>query len=58
VFEDAPKGVEAAQNAGMSSVVLTTMHEQEEFAVYNNIIRYTKDYTHLSPADLVRSMVI
>ncbi|MBO9202717.1 MULTISPECIES: HAD family hydrolase [Niastella] len=58
VFEDAPKGVEAAQNAGMPAVVLTTMHEQEEFAVYNNIITYTKDYTHLSPADLVRSKAI
>jgi beta-phosphoglucomutase family hydrolase len=58
VFEDAPKGVEAAQNAGMSSVVLTTMHEKEEFAVYNNIIRYTKDYTHLSPADLVQAMAV
>jgi len=54
VFEDAPKGVEAAKNAGMSSVVLTTMHEKEEFAAYNNIIRFTKDYTQLSPADLVR----
>lgn len=58
VFEDAPKGVEAAQNAGMSSVVLTTMHEKEEFAGYNNIIRYTKDYTHLSPAGLVQSMAV
>jgi beta-phosphoglucomutase len=56
VFEDAPKGVEAAKNAGMPSVVLTTMHEKEEFAVYNNIIRYTKDYTQLSPADLVKDL--
>jgi beta-phosphoglucomutase len=58
VFEDAPKGVEAAKNAGMPSVVLNTMHEKEEFAVYNNIIRYTKDYTQLSPADLVQSMAL
>jgi beta-phosphoglucomutase family hydrolase len=58
VFEDAPKGVEAAQNAGMSAVVLTTMHEKEEFAVYNNIIRYTKDYMHLSPAGLVQAMAV
>jgi len=56
VFEDAPKGVEAAKNAGMPSVVLTTMHEKEEFSVYNNIIRYTKDYTQLSPADLVKDL--
>jgi len=58
VFEDAPKGVEAAKNAGMPAVVLTTMHEKEEFAVYNNIIRYTKDYTQLSPASLVQSMAL
>jgi beta-phosphoglucomutase len=60
VFEDAPKGVEAAQNAGMSSVVLTatTLHEKEEFAVYNNVIQYITDYTQLSPSDLVRSMAL
>jgi beta-phosphoglucomutase-like phosphatase (HAD superfamily) len=45
VFEDAPKGVEAAANAGMPAVVLTTMHEKEEFAPYSNIIAFVKDYT-------------
>lgn len=45
VFEDAPKGVEAAQNAGMKTVVLTTMHEKEEFTQYHNIVAYVKDYT-------------
>ncbi|QNR86173.1 HAD family phosphatase [Pedobacter riviphilus] len=45
VFEDAPKGVEAAQNAGMKCVVLTTMHTKEEFAAYNNIISFIEDYT-------------
>lgn len=45
VFEDAPKGVEAALNAGMRSIVLTTMHEKEEFGVYSNIIQFIKDYT-------------
>jgi len=45
VFEDAPKGVEAAQNAGMSCVVLTTMHTKEEFAAYKNIIAFIEDYT-------------
>ncbi len=44
VFEDAPKGVEAAQNAGMQCVVLTTMHTKEEFSKYNNIICFVKDY--------------
>ncbi len=44
VFEDAPKGVEAALNAGMKCVVLTTMHEKEEFLQYPNILGYIVDY--------------
>jgi len=56
VFEDAPKGVEAAANAGMPSVVLTLLHEKEEFAAYNNILQYITDYSQLSPAELLRSI--
>ena len=44
VFEDAPKGVEAAQNAGIKAVVLTTMHEQHDFFQYDNILGYIKNY--------------
>jgi beta-phosphoglucomutase len=44
VFEDAPKGVEAALNAGMEVMVLTTMHTREEFAQYPNIIAFIKDF--------------
>ena len=44
VFEDAPKGVEAAQAAGMKAVVLTTMHQPEEFAGYSNVLAFVKDY--------------
>jgi beta-phosphoglucomutase-like phosphatase (HAD superfamily) len=44
VFEDAPKGVEAAELAGMTSVVLTTMHEREEFSAYGRILAFVKDY--------------
>ena len=44
VFEDAPKGVEAAANAGMQAVVLITMHQQHEFDAYSNIICFVKDY--------------
>jgi HAD superfamily hydrolase (TIGR01509 family) len=45
VFEDAPKGVEAALNAGMEAVVLTTMHGKEDFTAYPNTIGYISDYT-------------
>ena len=45
VFEDAPKGVEAALNAGMKSVVLTILHGKHEFNQYSNIITFVKDYT-------------
>jgi len=44
VFEDAPKGVESAQNAGMRSVVLTILHEQHEFDKYKTIIAFGRDY--------------
>jgi len=44
VFEDAPKGVESAFNAGMSCLVLTTTHTIEEFDGYPNILGYITDY--------------
>lgn len=47
VFEDAPKGVEAAMHAGMNCVVLTTMHEKDEFEKYPNVIGFAKDYESL-----------
>ena len=49
VFEDAPKGVEAAQKAGMRSVALTTMHSKEEFEKYNNVISFIEDYSQITP---------
>src|SRR4029078_4639566 len=46
VFEDAPKGVEAAANAGMNTVVITTMHGIEEFDQYENIVAFIDDYSN------------
>ena len=53
VFEDAPKGVEAAKLAGMKAVVITTMHEAEEFAQYDNIVCFIKDYQELNIDSLI-----
>lgn len=44
VFEDVPKGVEAAANAGMKALVITTTHEVDEFAYLQNIIGFVKDF--------------
>ena len=52
VFEDAPKGVEAAANAGMQCMVLTTMHTADEFQQYNNIIAFADDFTSPVFSDL------
>jgi beta-phosphoglucomutase-like phosphatase (HAD superfamily) len=43
VFEDSPKGVEAAARAGMKAVVITTMHTKEEF-YGDNIICFIENY--------------
>jgi beta-phosphoglucomutase len=55
VFEDAPKGVEAASNAGMPCVVVTSTHTREEFRGYPNILRYIADYTDPSLDELFKA---
>jgi beta-phosphoglucomutase family hydrolase len=45
VFEDAPKGVEAAKNAGMRAIVLTTLHDKNDFEPGSHIIGFISDYT-------------
>ena len=44
VFEDVPKGAEAAQNAGMNAVVLTTTHEPAEFVHLPNVLHFAADF--------------
>lgn len=43
VFEDSPKGSEAALRAAMDCVAITTMHTEAEFK-QSNIIRFINDY--------------
>lgn len=45
VFEDTPKGAEAAANAKMNTVILTLLHQQSEFNQYPNIINFINDFT-------------
>ena len=44
VFEDAPKGVDAAARANMNCVVLTTAHDKETFKEFSNVLAIIKDY--------------
>ncbi len=45
VFEDVPKGVEAAARAGMEAVVLTTTHPASDFAGLSNVRHFAPDFT-------------
>jgi beta-phosphoglucomutase len=53
VFEDSPKGVESARNAGMKTVVITILHKKEEFVQYPNIVKFINEYRGLVPGELV-----
>ena len=44
VFEDVPKGAEAALNAGMKTIIVTTTHKEEEFANYPNVLFFINDF--------------
>lgn len=45
VFEDVPKGAEAAANAGMKAVVITTTHQPDEFAYLQNVLHFANDFS-------------
>jgi HAD superfamily hydrolase (TIGR01509 family) len=53
VFEDVPKGAEAALNAGMKAVVLTTTHQPDEFTYLPNVLHFSNDFTGSFFDDLV-----
>ena len=44
VFEDAPKGIEAAASAGMNAIAVTSYHTVEELK-HNNILFSIEDYS-------------
>jgi HAD superfamily hydrolase (TIGR01509 family) len=45
VFEDVPKGAQAAANAGMDAVVITTTHQKHEFDKLTNVLHFSDDFT-------------
>lgn len=44
VFEDVPKGAEAAANAGMKAVIITTTHQPEEFKDLQHVVHFAEDF--------------
>ncbi|WP_343631442.1 HAD family phosphatase [Fluviicola sp.] len=54
VFEDVPKGAEAAMNAGMKVVIVTTTHHPEEFTKYPNVLFFIEDFNDPRLADLFK----
>lgn len=48
IFEDSVTGAEAAHRAGAQSVIVTTTHSKDEFAKYDNILRFIDDYRGLT----------
>ncbi len=57
VFEDALPGVEAARNAGMQCVALTTTNDAGSFASFDNILDTADDFTALLPAELTAKLL-
>jgi len=53
VFEDSPKGAESALNAGMKCVIVTSLHGEEEFDNYKNVIRFISDFSEIFIADFL-----
>lgn len=47
IFEDSPTGAEAAERAGAAAIILTTTHEESEFAHFSNVVKTIRDFTEI-----------
>ena len=54
VFEDSPKGAESALNAGMKCIIITTLHQEEEFHNYKNVIGFSDDFSDIFIHDFLK----
>ncbi|MDR6564141.1 MULTISPECIES: HAD family phosphatase [unclassified Arcicella] len=48
VFEDSPTGAKTSENAGCTTIILTTTHDEAEFEQFSNIKLFLKDYQNLT----------
>jgi beta-phosphoglucomutase len=53
VFEDVPKGIESAVNAGMKAVVITSLHKEHEFTSFQNILSFIDNYNQIKLYDIL-----
>ena len=53
VFEDVLSGAEAAERAGMKTVILTTTFAHEEVSKYPSVIKVINDYTEIQATDFL-----
>ncbi|ANI89447.1 haloacid dehalogenase [Arachidicoccus ginsenosidimutans] len=44
VFEDSPKGIEAARNGGFKAIAITSFHAKEDFDKFDNVLFVIDDY--------------
>jgi beta-phosphoglucomutase len=56
VFEDTLSGIEAAQNAGMNAIAITTTLPAQAFASCAIVQQTIQDFTELQPAALLQSI--
>lgn len=56
VFEDALPGIEAARNAGMQCVAVTTTNQAEAFQGFDNVLQVIDDFTELLPGALIAKL--
>ena len=53
VFEDSPKGIEAAQKADMKAVAVLTGKEESAFSSFSHVIKKIHDYKNLPVQELL-----
>jgi beta-phosphoglucomutase-like phosphatase (HAD superfamily) len=54
VFEDSPKGAESALNAGMKCIIITSLHNRDEFINYKNVIAFINDFNDIFIHDFLK----